>query len=832
MPFLGLVRDDTYGLPMVFGEGAVYVTTSPGRRATGTHYTPPSLTEPIVRYALEPVAYTGPAEGLEPEEWTLKTPHELLELKVCDIAMGSAAFLVAACRYLAARLVEAWEEHPDEMPPDAGTDPEERDLTARRLVAERCLYGVDKNPLAVEIAKVSMWLTTMRKDRPFTFLDHALRHGDSLLGVTSVDQLERLTLNPEEADTVLLEPARKAIGATLDEVRAVRERIEATDAVDIREVDEKAASLALADERTAALRALGDLIVGAAIEETTGNGKAATMVEAAADDICAALLAESDAQRDALAQIEARAADALLVGRASGDPEPPEPFHWVIEFPEVFERPNAGFDAIVGNPPFLHGQKITGTFGVFYREYLVNALASGVRGSADLVAYFFLRAIALVKSTGDLGLLATNTIAEGDTRQVALDQIVGSGNSVSRAVRSRPWPGTATLEVAYLWMARGNWRGATMLDEVQVPAINSSLRAVGRVAGQPHQLNRNAQRAYRGTIVLGMGFTLAPEEAVELIERDRRNREVLFPYLSADDITSRPDQSPSRYVINFFDWPVDKAREYEECFRRVEERVRPEREKGRGRNPIATSRADKWWLFASYTKSLYDAIVGLERVIVIPNTSKYGSPVIASASFVFSNSLIVVAYDDGGHFAALASSFHDAWARRWSSSLKFDLRYSPTDCFQSFPFPEDVSALDGIGNRYLSYRMETLLAENQGLTQVYNRVHEQPEDRSERIEELRRLRRELDRAVAHAYGWRDLDLDHDFREIDYGGKRALRYSTSEPVKIEVLDRLLELNHERYADEVRRGLHAKGNPKRKRQPAAAANPGGATLFGDD
>src|SRR6266545_1200544 len=204
MPFLGLVRDDAYGLPMVFREGAVYVTTSPGRRATGTHYTPPSLTEPIVRYALEPVVYTGPAEGLDHEQWTLKPPGELLELKVCDIAMGSAAFLVAACRYLAARLVEAWEQHPDEMPPGAGADPEERDLTARRLVAERCLYGVDRNPLAVEIAKVSMWLTTMRKDRPFTFLDHALRHGDSLLGVTTVDQLEQLTLNPESAESVLL----------------------------------------------------------------------------------------------------------------------------------------------------------------------------------------------------------------------------------------------------------------------------------------------------------------------------------------------------------------------------------------------------------------------------------------------------------------------------------------------------------------------------------------------------------------------------------------------------------------------------------------------------
>ena len=169
VPFLGLVRDDIFGLPMVFRAGAIYVTESPGRRATGTHYTPPSLTEPIVQYALEPVVYRGPAEGLPREEWELKSPSELLELKVADIAMGSAAFLVAACRYLATRLVESWERFPDDIPVDAGADLEERELTARRLVAERCLYGVDVNPLAVEIGKVSLWLTTLRRDRPFTF---------------------------------------------------------------------------------------------------------------------------------------------------------------------------------------------------------------------------------------------------------------------------------------------------------------------------------------------------------------------------------------------------------------------------------------------------------------------------------------------------------------------------------------------------------------------------------------------------------------------------------------------------------------------------------------
>lgn len=830
-PVLGLVRDDPYGMPMVFREGAVYVTSSLGRAATGTYYTPPSLTEPIVRYALEPVVHTGPAEGLEPEQWILKTPHELLDLKVCDIAMGSAAFLVAACRYLGSRLVEAWEQHPDEMPPDAGADSEERELTARRLVAERCLYGVDKNPLAVEIAKVSMWLTTMRKDRPFTFLDHALRHGDSLLGITSVDQLERLTLKPNEADSVLLDSAREAIRATLNEVRAVRERIEATDAVDIREVEEKAASLVLSEERTAALGTVGDLIVGAALEEAAGKGKASTIVEAAAEDICTALLAESEVRRDALlAQIEARGGDALMAGRATGDPDPPKPFHWVLEFPEALERESGGFDAIVGNPPFLGGKKISTVLGSPYREFLVHALAGETRGNADLVAFFFLRAAGLLRRHGCFGLVATNTIGQGDTREVGLDQVCEDGAAIVRAVKSREWPGEAGVYVAHVWAHRNGWLGSAVLEETPVPSISPSLDAIGRVAGAPERLAANKARAFQGSIVLGQGFLLAPDEARRLLEADARNGEIIKPYLIAEELTSRPDQSPARSVIDFGERTIEEASTYAEPFRIVDDRVRPERESKDGAK--YPRMVYEWWKFWNARRGLYESLDGVTRVLVAPRHTKYWSVSWVSATWVYDSALVVFTFEDDGHAAVLSSTFHEAWARRYSGSLKFDLRYSPTDCFQNFPFTDNASSLDEIGDRYLSYRKETLVAESRGLTQVYNRVHEQPEARSKRIEELRSLRRELDRAVADAYGWTDLDLDHDFREIDYGGKKALGYTISEAVKVEALDRLLELNHERYADELRRGLHAKGKPKRRRQPAAAANPGGARLFGDD
>src|SRR5205807_1270981 len=129
-----------------------------------------------------PLVYSpGPAEGAEPAAWLLRPAAEILGLRVCDLAMGSGAFLVAACRYLAERVVEAWEREEAAFDPATGTllpeGAEDRLTLARRLVAERCLYGVDLNPMAVDMAKLSLWLVTLARNRPFTFVDHALRRG-------------------------------------------------------------------------------------------------------------------------------------------------------------------------------------------------------------------------------------------------------------------------------------------------------------------------------------------------------------------------------------------------------------------------------------------------------------------------------------------------------------------------------------------------------------------------------------------------------------------------------------------------------------------------------
>jgi hypothetical protein len=824
-PWLGLVRDDTLADPVIVRDGSVYVTTGAARRTSGTYYTPRTLTEPIVRYALEPVVYEGPAEGRPVAEWRLKDARELLEVKVCDFAMGSGAFLVQACRYLSDRLLEAWEAVERKGPEGVRITPEgerssgdprerlipldqeERRTVAMRFVADRCLYGVDRNPMAVEMAKLSLWLVTLQKDRPFNFLDHALRCGDSLLGVTRLEQLEvfslevgvKLTQVPTVAHIL-----RTAVAAAAGK----RRELEAFPVLDITDAERKATLLTEADAQLAELRVLGDLLVGGTLAGEAKGTDAEALLGSARDGVAAALDSTlgADERHRRFAALAADARRMLDLGKP-GPQAPRRPFHWVLEFPEVFER--GGFDVMVANPPFLGGQKITGALGTDYRDYLVNVVAGGRRGSADLSAYFMLRVSQLLRAGGALGMIATNTIAQGDTREVGLDRLLVDGFVSPRAIASQKWPGGANLEVAILWLRRGAWHGARLLDGAPVTGITSFLTAPGAVEGKPFRLAANSGKSFQGSIVLGMGFILAQEEAEALVAADARNREVLFPYLNGEDLNSRWDQSPSRWVINFRDWPLDRgsaptgyqgpvAADFPQCLRILEEKVRPERAK----NNRSVYR-DKWWHYAEKRPDLYATIAGLERVIAIPETTKFCAFAMVSPRVVFSHTVKIVAGDTRALLASLSSSLHEAWARAYSSTLETRLKYTTTDAFETFPFPPFVDSLETVGSRFDAHRRSIMSNRRESLTATYNRFH-LPEERSPDIAALRDLHVEMDRAVAAAYGWTNLDLGHGY----HATKQGVRFTVSDTARSTFLSNLLALNHERHSQEVAEGLHEK------------------------
>ncbi|EDX87151.1 hypothetical protein S7335_4858 [Synechococcus sp. PCC 7335] len=815
-PFAGLVRRDTFGYPVVIGAGSVYVTQGSDRRDTGTHYTPRSLTEEIVKYTLEPLVYVGPAEGKAKDKWTLKQASELLSLKVCDMAMGSGAFLVEVCRYLSARVVEAWENAEGRIKeresglearvlPDGSlsvgdvterllpVDAEERLIMARRLVADRCVYGVDKNPLAVEMAKLSLWLITLQKHKPFTFLDHALRCGDSLVGV-SARQLWYWNMDTSEGTTpeLLADGIRKQI----DEVAEMRRDLERISVETTADQMEKKTRLGLA------------------------QAKATGLLDSADQLLKSYFISAKKSRQDDARQIM------LQVYRGERD-EPDEiggvleknnvrPFHWELEFPEVFA--GGGFDAIVGNPPFQGGKKITGSLGNSYRDFLVEQIANGIKGSADLCAYFFLRADGSLRLDGGMGLIATNTIAQGDTREVGLDQLAAKGRLIPRAIPSRKWPGSASLEVAHIWMKKGKWEGGFELSEESVQGITPFLTIPGQSSGNPEKLIANKGSSHIGSYVLGMGYILTPDEAQDLINKDQRNADVLFPYLNGQDLNSRPDQSPSRWVINFFDWPLDAkhddpdkpkgspyAADYPNCLSILREKVKPERDKKKRKQY-----REIWWQYAEKQKALYGAIEGCDRVLVRARIANIHSITWVPKGWVY-NEKVVVFVDCS--FTIMQSNIHEAWARRYSSSLRKDMQYTPSDCFETFPFPIQPNTLETIGETYYTHRQSTMLTHNEGLTKTYNRFHN-PDDTTPAIVKLRDLHTQMDTAVAAAYGWQDLPLDHGFHET----KQGLRYTISEAARREVLDRLLALNHERYAEEKALGLHDKKKKKSRKKKA--------------
>jgi hypothetical protein len=514
-----IARDLT---PNIVPPGSMVLQPSSERRRSSAHYTPRSLTEPIVRKALEPILQQL---GDRP------TPQQILGLKVCDPAMGSGAFLVEASRQLGEALVAAWRAHNSvpSLPPD-----EDEVLHARRLVAQRCLYGVDKNPMAVDLAKLSLWLATLAKDHPFTFVDHALRCGDSLVGLTR-RQLVGFHWQPGDQPTLVQKEVEKNIALASNYRREIIEADEWTPYL------LKQQKLQNAEEALKQPRLVGNLVVAAFFAASKDRAR-----KDARDDLLGKLAAWwPEPWKQELRNPLDRAEAALRSGK-----QPIRPFHWEIEFPEVFGRQAAGFDCIVGNPPFAGKNTIAEANAAGYLEWL-KAIHPESHGNADLVAHFFRRAFTLVRPGGTFGLIATNTIAQGDTRSTGLRWICTHGGTIYAARRRYKWPGQAAVVVSIVHVARGPLPGPFDLDGRQVPLITAYLFHAGGNE-DPATLIANAGKSFQGSIVLGMGFTFddtdrdgvaSPISLMrELIEKDPRNAERIFPRSFPDGRSLRPQQ--------------------------------------------------------------------------------------------------------------------------------------------------------------------------------------------------------------------------------------------------------------------------------------------------
>lgn len=737
-----------------------------------------------------------------------------------------------ACRQLGDELSKAWHSHGEA--PSIPLDEDEA-LYAQRLIAQRCLYGLDKNQMAADLAKLSLWLATLAKDHPFTFLDHSLRHGDALVGLTR-KEIASFHWGPAAQQSFLEDEIRKRI----DRATQYRERIlNARDNLSYAQLEQE---LRNADEALDLPRIVGDAVIAAFFAAEKPRLREDTRKRMQG-------LVETDLRTQGFISVDGEVDHTCKQLRTGS--KGITPFHWELEFPEVFATKEAsvtgGFDVIVGNPPFAGRNSLVNSNPDAYLDWL-KSLHEEAHGNSDLVAHFFRRAFTLLRSFGCFGLIATNTISQGDTRSTGLRWICMNGGTIYRARKRLKWPGQAAVVVSVIHVTKGTVSAPFVLDGRDVPIITAYLFYAGGHSDPAH-LATNANKSFEGVKIYGAGFTFddsAPEgvatpisEMNRFISVNPRNQERVFPYLGGEEVNDSPTHSHRRYVIHFSDWPLRRedlgdcwhdaapekrsiwlrdgvvpmdypapvAADYPDLLRIVEDLVKPER--------LAQKDKDGkkfWWRFLRTRPALMGAISGIQQALVISCVTQHIAFARVATNVVLSNRLTVLPFDSWPPFAVLQSRVHETWARFFGSTLEDRFMYAPVDCFETFAFPIDFESslrLEEIGREYYEYRAAIMQQYQEGLTSVYNSFHD-PNSEYPEIPKLRELHDAVDRAVLDAYGWTDVqptsqfipEFDDESDEDENGQqqKRKFRYRWPDDIRDDVLARLLELNHQRALEE--------------------------------
>lgn len=775
--------------PGLLPAGSLYLQPTDERRRSGSHYTPRALTRPIVETALRPIFERLSEEARDARKGP--TPDQILDLKVCDPAMGSGAFLVEACRQLGEKLVDAWTRHNEypDVPPD-----EAPLLHAMRKVATRCLYGVDKNRFAVELAKLSLWLATLAKDHPFTFVDHTLRCGDSLLGLSRA-QIAGFSWEAEPARIYASQWIEDAIQEALIERRTIGSLGDTTDN------HEKALALKRAEDDISSVRLIGDAAVAAFFSSTKPK--------------------EQKEERDRLLNVvlawqKDRAGYQPLVDAQLGlrqTQSATSPFHWEIEFPEVFSRNGAGFDVIVGNPPFMGGSRLSTALGESY-ETCLKATWPSLVGKIDLVVFFFHRAAGLMRSSGTVALIATYRIADGANALVGLRPLTVAPWAIYWAYRDRRWPGLASTRVSQIAFQRRPITKPVVLEGSVVTHIGCDLRASTDLSSA-FDLRANADRSFLGAKPDSLGFMLSDKERDQIVAHSPTEAEAIRRYIIGSDITSRPLSDGSRWIVDFTDFDEAEARSrFPLCFSLVSERVKPGR--------MALKRAayrEHWWQFTEPQRRAHQTARVHNRILGISRVTKHFVWQWIDPQQVISDKIAFVVSQSDAVFGVIQSCFHEYWSLRRSGKLGVTFSYSPTACFRSFPFPiwtpEHEADVGRVAAQLDACRRRISASDAIGLTEIYNRFHDRNSSDDE-IEELRQLHGMLDVAVSKAFGWGDLDLrrvwvesviDNDDDDEFEEPQTEWLFVTQEVEHERLLARLLELNRQRAEEERLLGAEA-------------------------
>lgn len=799
------------------------------RSKTGSHYTPEELVQPLLKHSLEHLI----REIHEKNATAADRATALLALKVCDVACGSGHILLAAARRIGVEL--AIVRTGDEQPSPAAL------REAIRDVIRHCIHGMDLNPLAVELCKVALWLEAHIPGQPLSFLDHRIKCGNAIVGLAHRSELQRGI--PDEAFKTLEDDDKEFAASLRKRNKDERKGFQSLSFAGRVEQDIEALDNAYRNFETTKEKDAADYYHRRDEYEKFRNDQRLRNLRLLADAQIAQFYLPKSSEYDSqhvthdlyrkwlggLNPTGQEIAAAQIIAQRKSFA------HWFLEFWDIVDA--GGFDLILGNPPYLGDKKLRSAYGAEFLNYVLFEYSPA--GACDLAAYFLRRIYDLVKPSGFLALITTNSISQGVTRTGGLDVLTGRDGVICFASPSVPWPGKAAVVVSLLAIHKGKpWAGNPVLRNQFVPTI-SSLLDVADSLGQPRKLVCNKNQSFAGSYILGRGFILSREAAEELITQNSRNSDVIFPYLNGQDLNSNPTQDATRNVINFFDWPLEEAKSFPEPFSIVLDKVKPQRDVVTRKN-----RRDNWWIYAETSPGLYQKIRNLDRVLAVAQVSKTLAFAFVPTKQVLDIQIITIAFDDWSSFSILQSSIHNIWAWKYCTTMKSDLRYVTGSIYDTFPFPATRSSLEAVGEQYHEYRRGLMQDLWLGLTDLYNLFHApaletrlaklyakrgksadwltknvppelfavvglRNEDQARKaVEKLRRLHIELDQGVLAAYGWHQpgpdgpaIALDHGFYEQDFLPENdRTRYTISPEARRELLSRLLKLNHERATEE--------------------------------
>lgn len=794
-----------------------------GRSSSGSHYTPEELVKPLIKHSLDYII----ADKLKED----KPEAALLSITVCDVACGSGHILLSAARRIATELASIREGAEQPSPTYY--------RAAIRDVIRNCIYGVDLNPLAVELCKVALWLEAHNPNEPLNFLDHHIKNGNAIVGLAHFEELEN-GIATEAFKT--LPGDDKELATTFRKKNYAEVKAKGQlGTYDLSKVDDSLKGLRkeFAEFTTLPESTPEEIAAKATAYQKLTNGAKWWRLKNLADlQVAQFFIPKTIENKEGLTTDKQyrtylnSGTQILDRGASLAKAQQKKFFHWFLEFPEVFGK--GGFDCILGNPPYLGGKKLSTSYGFNFTNFIKNTYQTG--SSCDLVVYFFLRISRIINGEGFMSIITTNSISEAGNRNDGLQRIERN-SLINMASTNVIWPGAADVTVTLIAITKRLTIESIVLNDKKEDYINSHLSNMVSI-GEPQTLKESSDIAGIGVYPNG-DFVINADEYKRILEISPQDKEVLKPYLNGQELNNQVDSITAKYIVDLNKYDQKTAENYY-SFELLIERVKPHRDRLLAKG--GQIHELDFWKFWDKRPELMSRISELDTCLAMTRVSKYFIIQEVDTNQVLSDALVVFTSNENDIFFQLQSSFHEYWSWKYCSTMRnFGLRYTPRNSSDKFPFIKPRIGIRSDFYKDFKAVRSNLMNTNQiGLTGIYNLVHDKTKvGHIPQIDYLRNLHRELDDYVLKLYEWhvdsakwgKAIQLRHDFYEVDYLPENdRVRYTIHPDARKEVLKRLLLLNHERFEEEVAKGLHKKKDVESYYQQKGKPIPEG-TVFSD-